>query len=270
MRLGLSTSAFYGRWETEESAAAISRLHLDCAEVFLQTASEYTRMFARLVKANLGDTPCTSLHPLGTPFENALISRSPRQRQDARDVLQRILDAGQELGAKVYVHHGRHTPRNEILPWNMQANAEMLDIIKAEAAPRGIEVAWENVCWCQLTTPQRVSMAREVMPDLRFTLDIKQAMKAGCDPIDFVQAMGSGLCNVHVCDWDANGKLCLPGEGNFDFDAFIQALKEVEYDGPIIIEPYLALIHSDAALERSIAYMRSRIAQSFNTINSAG
>lgn len=259
MRLGLSTSAFYGRWETEESALAISRMGLDCAEVFLQTRSEYTREFARCVRERLGGVPCTSVHPLGTPFENALISRSPRQRRDARDVLCSVLDAAAELGSGMYVHHGRHSPRCEVLPWKMSANAEMIGIISEEAKERGMFVAWENVSWCQLISPQRVLEAKDVLPDVRFTLDIKQAMKSGYDPSAFARAMGGRLANVHICDWDEAGKLCLPGEGCFDFKAFLSVLDEVGYDGPVIIEPYLALIGSDGALAGSISYMKEMI-----------
>ena len=42
MRLGLTTAAFYGRLETEEAAARLRALDVDCAEVFLQTPSEYS------------------------------------------------------------------------------------------------------------------------------------------------------------------------------------------------------------------------------------
>ena len=101
--------------------------------------------------------------------------------------------------------------------------------------------------------------AREAAPWLRFTLDIKQAMRAGCDPVTFVHAMGDRLCNVHVCDWHEDGTLCLPGEGCFDFDALMEALAEIGYDGPIIMEPYLKLIKSDEALLRSIAFMRDKM-----------
>jgi len=234
----------------------LSRLPLDCAEVFLQTESEYTRSFARKVKQNLNGLPCTSMHPLGTLFENQLISRSPRQRKDARNLLCRTLDAGAELGAKLYVHHGRNTPRNEVLPWNMSANAEMIGLIEEEAVKRDMHVAWENVCWCQLTTPERVKEALEAAPQLHFTLDIKQAMKAGCNPMDFVYAMGKHLANVHICDWDQQGKLCLPGEGAFDFAALVSALDSVGYTGALVIEPYLALIRDDEALARSIGFMK--------------
>ena len=44
-------------------------------------------------------------------------------------------------------------------------------------------IGWENVCWCQLTVPGRVLEARAALPQVRFTLDIKQAMRAGGDPV---------------------------------------------------------------------------------------
>ena len=74
--------------------------------------------------------------------------------------------------------------------------------------------------------------------------------------MDFVDAMGSQLANVHVCDWDENGRLCLPGEGTFDFHSFIRALRRINYLGVMIVEPYLALVKSDRALNESIAYLK--------------
>lgn len=257
VRLGLSTAAFYGRWETEEAAAQLSRLPIDCAEAFLQTPGEYGADFGALVKQRLGSIPCTSVHPMGTQFENQLHGRSPRQRRDALDVLRRVLDAAAALGAGVYVYHGRSTPLLSPLPWNLPDNLAVLSAMREEAAPRGVTIAWENVCWCQLTTARRVREARQAAPWLRFTLDIKQAMRAGGDPVDMAHAMGEGLCNVHVCDWDAQGKLCLPGEGVFDFAALFRALREIGYRGPVILEPYLALIGSDEALLRALSHLRA-------------
>ena len=245
MQLGLSTAAFYGRWETEEAAAAIAKLPLDCAEVFLQSDSEITPEFAALVRRNLGDIVCTSVHPLGS-YENYMAGRTTRQIKDAFAHFEKVLEAGAVLGANTVVDHGRHTPLLSPLPWNLEGTI-------------GMVVGWENVCWCQLTTPDRVREAKAALPQVRFTLDIKQAMRAGCDPIEYVHAMGDQLCNVHVCDWRADGKLCLPGEGVFDFDALMSALHEVEYHGPVIVEPYLRLIESDEALLRSIAFMRDKM-----------
>ena len=87
-------------------------------------------------------------------------------------------------------------------------------------------------------------------------------MRAGCDPMDFVAAMGGRLVNVHICDWREDGGLCLPGEGCFDFGALFTSLAEAGYDGPVIIEPYLRLIKSEEALLASIRSMRALLEQS--------
>lgn len=258
MRLGLSTAAYYGRFETEEAAARIACLPLDCAEVFLQSDSEHTRAFARLVRDRLNGTACTSVHPT-TGFESYMARRPARQVRDAFDHFRRVLDAGAELDAKTYVCHGRSTPMLKAIPWDLEWNVEALIPMCEEAEQRGMVIGWENVYWCQLTEPKRVLEVKQVLPQVRFTLDIKQALRAGCDPIDFVRAMGGQLCNVHVCDWRRDGTLCLPGEGIFDFDRLLTALNGVGYDGPVIMEPYLKLIESDEALMRSIAFMRERM-----------
>ena len=256
MMLGMSTAAFYGRWETEEAAAAIAGLPLSCAEVFLQTFSEYEVSFAHEVRARLGGMPCTSVHPLGTHFENGMFSRSPRQRRDAMDIFRRVLDAGAALGAKTYVYHGRYSPRANAHPWDAQMNAQALGPMIEEAAARGMAIGWENVSWCQLRDERCVREARDLLPGVRFTLDIKQAMRAGAQPLALARAMGGALCNVHVCDWDENGRLCLPGEGTFDFGALFALLEETGYRGPVILEPYLGLISGEEALLRSIAFLR--------------
>ena len=257
MRLGMSTAAFYGRFETEEAASFISGLPIDRAEVFLQGPSEWERGFAQDVRRRLGSVVCTSVHPLGTDFENGMFSRSPRKRRDTMDIIRRVLDAGAELGAGMYVYHGRFAPRHEVHRWNMQANADALGPMCEEAEKRGMHIAWENVEWCQLTDESRVREARRAMPQVRYTLDIKQAMRAGRDPFDMARAMGDRLVNVHVCDWDEQGKLCLPGEGTFDFVGFFALLRSLGFGGPVILEPYLALIKSDEALMRSIAHLRN-------------
>lgn len=258
MRLGLSTAAFYGQWETEEAAEQIASLPIDCAEVFLQSESEYRLAFAREVKAGLQGISCASVHPQGI-HENYMAKRPPRQKADAFDTFRRVMDVGQTLGAGIYVYHGRHTPQLNALPWDLKWNIEALIPMCEEAAARGMVIGWENVSWCQLTTPERVREARRALGQVRFTLDIKQAKRAGCDPLDYIDAMGDQLCHVHVCDWKENGELCLPGEGVFDFDALFSRLHASGYRGAVILEPYLKMIRSDTALMESLAFLRRKM-----------
>ena len=257
MRIGVSTAAFYGRLETEEAAEAVAGLGVSCCEVFLQTDSEYTVSFAREVKRRLGPVSCTAVHPLGTAFENGFFSRSRRQREDARTRYLKVLDAAAELGAGRYVYHGRNTALLRALPFDAGRNADVVGPMCEDARERGVLLAWENVAWCQLTDPERVRTMRALLPGVRFTLDIKQAMRAGADPFAFLPAMGDALVNVHLCDWRGDGSLCLPGEGGFPFDRFFASLRGAGYDGPLILEPYDRLVGDGEALSRSLRFLRA-------------
>ena len=104
-------------------------------------------------------------------------------------MFRRALDAAQQLGARYYVYHGRSTALLSPLPFNLQANVDMLGKMSEEAAQRGMSIAWENVYWCQLTTCDRIAQVRQALPDVRFTLDIKQAMRAGENPVEMADAM---------------------------------------------------------------------------------
>ena len=53
-----------------------------------------------------------------------------------------------------------------------------------------------------------------------------------------MQEMGERLAYAHISDIDERGKMCLPGKGVFDFDKFIRQLKDVGFDGALIVEVY--------------------------------
>ena len=254
--IGVSTAAYYGNVPTEEAAARISSSGADCCEVFLQTDSEYAVSFAKTVKRALCGVPCSGVHPLGTAFENQLFSRSARQREDAREKYLRVLDAACELGARRYIYHGRNTPQLSPLPFDPRRNAEVVGTMCELAAERGMVLAWENVYWCQLTTPERAGEMRRLLPNVRFTLDNKQAMRAGADPFGFLPAMGDALCNVHLCDYDADGRLSIPGEGGFPFRSVFAELRKTTGCCSVILEPYSYLVRCDAEISSALRFIR--------------
>ena len=256
MRLGLTTAAFYGRLETEEAAAHLRALDVDCAEVFLQTPSEYSASFGETVKAALAGIPATSVHPLGTAFETSLFSPSRRQRADAERLWEGVLCAAEAFGARRYVYHGRSSARGRRMEATFEQDAPRIEELCAAASAHGVRLCWENVSWCQLTSPERVRAVRRACPHAGFVLDVKQAMQSGFDAVEFAREMGDRLCNVHVCDFDASGRLCLPGRGIYDFAALAMALRAAGYDGPVILEPYANLFREEAELADSLAYLR--------------
>jgi len=71
--------------------------------------------------------------------------------------------------------------------------------------------------------------------------------------------MGRDIRHVHVLDWNEQGDLCLPGEGIVDWAGVLHALRNVGYDGTILLEPYEYLARDEAALRKSLAYLRGLI-----------
>lgn len=253
MRIGLSTAAYYGRLETDEAAAHIAGLGLSCCEVFLETYREYTPGFGEVVRRNLKATRAVSIHAKTQHFESDLMGQSSHQREDAFAMFEQFLQAGQALGAGICVYHG---------PANLRGGAPPLErwqpgIADAISLARtyGIDFCWETVSWCHLNSPSRVRQFMALWPSLRFVLDIKQVFQLSQQPGDYIEAMGSALRHVHVLDHDANGILCLPGQGCVDFAMLAHMLREAGYQGDIIVEPYASQVTSDQAVIDSIRWL---------------
>lgn len=257
MRIGLSAAAFFSRMETEEQAAFLNRFTLDTCEMFLETHSEYTAEFGKLVRKNLGDLSCDSVHPKGTLFESELFGGAKRQRADARQAFRGVLAAGKIIGAKYYIWHGPHRVQGGIEPWQIRDLETVFPELQREAAEQGIEILWENVFWASMKGPEEIRWLQEHFPDLHFVLDIKQAWRAGHTWQEMLEVMGEKCRHVHVLDQRADGSLCLPGEGIVDFPALFAALRSLNYQGVVLLEPYEELTRDDQRLQRSLDYLKS-------------
>lgn len=256
MIIGLSTAGYYGRMETEEAAAQVAAMGAACCEVFLEAQSEYSAAFGRLVRDRLADVPCVSVHPKGTQFENDVFGRSRRQVADALALFTGVCDAGQALGARYYVMHG---PGLAYVapPEKIYAVKERLAAMREIAGERGLTVLWENVSWCNVRTVRDVAAVRDLAPEMGFVLDVKQARRAGQDVGAMARAMGSALRHVHVLDDAADGRICLPGDGRVDWPGFFALLREIGFDGAVMLEPYSELTAKDDDVRRALDVLRA-------------
>ncbi len=260
MKLGLSSAAFYGRMETEACAAHLAELPLDVCEIFLETFSEYSAAFGGLVRRQLKGLPCVSVHPLGSRFEPELFGQSERQVEDAFRNFENVCISGEAIGARYYVMHGMYSVRRQISPDQIRCLQPIMARMQAVAASHGMEVLWENVSWCSVRTPEDVRIVRQLLPDMCFVLDTKQANEAGVTPCEMAEAMGGCIRHVHVLDWRADGTKCLPGEGVVDWGAFMKCLRKVGFDGAVILEPYAEQSRDEKRLRDSLSYLRGVMA----------
>ena len=73
-----------------------------------------------------------------------------------------------------------------------------------------------------------------------------------------IVVQGGRLVNVHVCDERDGGKLCLPGKGNFDFGELAGALRQIGYEGAVILEPYPELFDTPSQLVQAVSYLKMK------------
>ena len=262
MQTGISTACFFNKCYVEDALYRIAGCGTRNCEVFLNTFSEYEPDFIELVTNRIRPLGLTvySLHPMGSQFEPQLFSIYSRQRDDALRIFERVLQAGNALGAQCYVLHGPANMGGIVKNMEFARIGPIVRDLCAAAKAYGMTIAWENVSWCLFHTPEfgmRLQDASQT-DDLRFTLDLKQAARSGYSALDYIGAVGAYLANVHVCGFHSqNGRVVplLPAADNGDLPAVAQALRECRYTGPAFLEVYSDLFENDTALCQSYQYM---------------
>ena len=241
MKIGVSTASLFSRKNNEDALPYLNELGVECAEVFLTSFSEYSQEFGKLLAERKGGVQVHSLHVLNTQFEPQLFNTNERVKKDAFYWLNQALLAAKEFGASHYTFHGTArykkatiSGKNDDFPSMQKGFAEIFEFCQNYQ----IKLCLENVEWSTYNRLGVFSKIREAVPDLGGVLDVKQARITGIPYQDYLLEMGESLTHVHVSDFDHNGKIRLPGQGNFDFSELVARLKDVGFDGKLLIEVY--------------------------------
>lgn len=258
MQTGISTASLFLRKTTEESLPLIQSLGVYNAEVFLTTFSEYHEAFAKQVAETKGKVNVNSVHTLNTNFEPQLFHLSERVRADAYYWLEEVCKSARALGAKYYTFHGTarfkrsaKDGKTDNFPNFIKGFAE----ICSRAEKYGVTLCLENVEWATYNRVGVFSTIAKEVPALRGVLDIKQARISEYSYEAYLEEMGSRITHAHVSDVNQEGKICLPGKGIFDFDTLVKRLKDVGFDGALIIEVYKDDYKNAEELKRSCEFL---------------
>ncbi len=259
MKIGVSTAAFYSKAYIEEAIKRIQLLKADCIEAFLDCRWEQSAQRGMQLKTLAEGTPITSVHPLSTRDEPGLFMKSERQREESLQGFCGVLEAGEAMGVDCYVMHGQIYPQGvPTKPIDYDFVARRIEPAVECADRMGITIAWENTFYASFRVPEFAYRMRRYFPQLCFTLDTKQAYRAQVPWQEYMQAMEGALVNVHVSDWNERGQFCLPGKGVFDFDVLVKELYRIDYNGPVILEPYPEAFCQDAELDVSLSFLRQK------------
>ena len=257
MKIGISTASLFARKPTEDALEFLGKNKVECAEVFLESYCEYNKRFGELLNGMKGDTVVHSLHTLTTQFEPQLYSVNERAKSDSFGLLDQAMQAGKAVGAKYYTFHGgarfKKTPFTINYDRVGKITQEIIDAIK----PYGITLAYENVHWGYYNYIGFFNEIRKRTQGLKATFDIKQARQSGIDYADYIKEMGADIVTAHLSDIGENGKMCLPGKGITNFTDVLTRLKDVGFDGAILIEAYTSDYGDEQELFESVDYLRN-------------
>lgn len=238
MQTGISTASLFIREKTEGALKVLSSNKIKCAEVFLESFCEYQPEFGKILKEVKGETDIHSVHLLTTQVEPQLYSVNERAKDDSFKILDQAMTTAEIIGAKYYSFHG--VTRMKVTPLKMDFERignitnEIMDVCNKH----GVTLAYENVHWAYYNYIGFFSELKKRVPNLKGTLDIKQARQSKISHNEFLKEMGSDIVTVHLSDIDEQGKMCLPGRGVTDFDDLFRRLYGVGFDGALILEVY--------------------------------
>ena len=257
MEIGISTASFFSKETTEASFEILHRLDIPVCEIFLSTFSEYADDFIDLILQVKGDIRIHSVHTLNQQYEPELFNPTERTRKDCEKIYKHVGYDAHRLGASYYTFHG--PAKFKKLPYThdyekIGKRVQELCVLLDEASKGTTKLTYENVHWTFFNTPEYFENLKKYT-DVLTCLDIKQAFLSGFDIYDYVECMGDRLKTVHICDYDENGRLVMPGKGIFDFTKLFSVLIGNGFDGAGLIEVYSNNYDSYDELAKSYDYL---------------
>ena len=251
---GISTASFFDTLMLEDAPALLRQWGVHYAEYYLNSYCEYDPAFVDRLARETEDAGIrvVSVHPMSLQYEPLLFTPHPRQRSDAMKAYEMVLRAGERLKADHYVMHGPVVLNGVAKNLQLERLAPIFDQLSDMAEDHGLHLTLENVSYSIMPTPEiGLAIHSLISRPLYHTLDVKQAIRAGVDPMAFADALGEYILAVHACDCDLSGqtpRYCLPPRGGYDFKKLIDALREKGFSGAVLLEAYSDMFRDKSEL----------------------
>lgn len=239
MSLGISTACFYPE-KTEIAIEYLANAGIQTIEIFFNSPSEFSpKSIANIAKIiSKNGMIVSSIHPYCSCFEPFLLFSNYRRRfEDGIDMYRQFFEAGQQLGAKIFILHG------DKCDGKIEENDyfDRFAILSKNAEEFSLTLAQENVFnHRSQSTDFIIRMRKYLCERAKFVLDIKQSIRSGYSPYQMADAMAKDIVHVHISDHMACNSCLLPGLGEFDFAHFLS------YSNSIKNSDHIIEVYSDA------------------------
>lgn len=241
MKLGIINSAFdQAGVDTRTGLEHIARLGFDTVDIFTE-ATTISEDEIRLIESTCADhnLPIVSVVLVAA----GLVDFNEPVRRFHIDRTKKFVDLAERFKARnILLVLGEYIWQREVIPpeaqwqWGVEGTQEIADY----AAEKGIEIALE-------LEPFRLSLLNNVKemrrfiddctrPNVKANIDVSHLVLADVSPVELALLKGKAA-HVHLsdCDGKVHGDLP-PGRGIVKFSPYLQAIKELGFDGSISLE----------------------------------
>ena len=254
--------------ELERLAPIVAGMGFDWLEVPLEGLDDLDPIIgAELLKAyDLEVSVCAAMGP-----DRDLIHEDASIRENGMNYLRGCIDAAETLGATnlvgpLYSAVGRTwqaTPEERARDTDLLV--QQLKSLAEYAGAHGVTLCVEPLNRFETSFINLADQAIEVVdrvahPACQIMLDTFHMNIEEKSLGDAIRAVGPRLKHLHACENDRGA----PGSGNVNWAAVAQGLKDINYDGPVVIESFTAKVKSiarAAAIWRALAPTQDALAQ---------
>ena len=236
MNFGISTACFYPEL-LEKSLEHARDLGYKDIEIFFNTDSEYSDSFISYINNFLKENKMRviSAHPFSSFAEpQYFFSDYKRRYDDGIEYYKYIFHQVAKTGCKIFQFHGAFL-RQQITP---ELYAEIYIDLKKIASFEGLILSQENVSRCLCGQKSYIEKLKKLLgKEISFTLDLKQAGRAGEDPKELAVVMRD-INMVHINDSTADEDCLLPCMGKVNLLEIKNILDGLKFDGFFMTEVY--------------------------------
>lgn len=237
MKIGVSSACLYPL-ETEESFLFLAKNGVKKTEIFFNGLSELKEGFIDElldIKEKYG-VEITAIHPYASFSEPFLIfSEYYRRYVESKEIYNNYFNIAKRLGAKYVNLHGDKINSKLSVEEYCERYLELYLLAKE----KGITLNQENVANFRSRDCEFIAETSKILGDnVSYTLDIKQCIRSGVNPLDMINAMGNKINHIHISDHSYSSDCLLPLKGGFNFKGFFEMMREQNYKGDFMIEVY--------------------------------
>jgi len=265
MKLALSTS---GKNINRQTFEAYKNAGIEAMEISEGSQGCSDAIDFSMIKALADEYGITlwSFHLPFLPFEKIDISQ-PDLADYTVEYFSSLIDKATNIGIKTFVLHPSGEPiADSDRPMRLECAKKSLFALAEYAKSKDALIAVEDLPrTCLGRNSSDILSLISAHPNLRVCFDTNHLLNE--DIFHFVSAVGNKIITTHVSDYDfINERHWLPGEGQIDWLALRNALKNVGYDGYWLYE--LGLGGSNWTIDRPRNLTHSDISKNFLEIMS--